>query len=323
LDWKFIDRESPAVKALADHIPAEVALSAPDWAKATACTYTVQRLKGEIQNDAIVEPEEDQGHFFPITHLSLTPEERLASRGWRRGGVTNADIAQIYGKEPEEMKTGLRDVKYGWKIHDAAPDALYFPTDSFESWINVYHSPAHAKPEVPMQGFAEFLPGEVWAGAYPISDNRNETDLFKDLLSSGINSLIDLTNAKDLHRKFSYRETLQEVSREIGRVVEVRSFPLPFRASPERLQVQHILEHINHLLKKRQRIYIHAGYNLEGRTPLILACLLIQRGCSAEKALAKVNTFWMKTLCFLIRMPLSETQQDFILEWKERPAPRS
>ena len=325
LDWKFIDRESPAVKALADHIPAEVALSAPDWAKATACTYTVQRLKGEIQNDAIIEPEEDHGHLFPITHLSLTPEERLAARAWRRGGVTNADIAQIYGDSPDEIKKGMRDVsvKHEWQIHGATQNAIYCPMDSFESWINTYHPPEHPKPDIPVQGFAEFLPGELWAGVYPISDNGNEAELFKDLLSTGVNSFIDLTDTKDLQRKFSYRETLQQASREIGRVVEVRSCPLPFRASPERQQVQQILKYVTHSLKQKQRIYIHAGYNLEGRTPMILACLLIQRGYSAGKAIAKVDAFWMKTLRFLIRTPLSEMQQNFILEWKERPALRS
>lgn len=325
LDWKFISRDSLAVNALADHVPAEVALSAPDWAKTTACTYAIQRLKDEIKNNAIVEPEEDQDHLFTITHLSLNPAERLAARAWRRGGVTNADIAQIYGVGSEEMKKGSHDVnvKYEWHIHGATQDAFYLPMDSFESWINAYHPPEHTKPDILVQGFAEFLPGEVWAGAYPISDNGMEAELFRDLLSTGVNSFIDLTNPKDFHRKMSYRKTLLQASREIGRIVEVKFFPLPFRASPERLQVQQILKHINHSLKKRQRVYVHAGYNLEGRTPLILACLLIQRGYSAEKALAKVNAFWMKTLCFLIRTPLSEMQQNFILEWKERPAIRS
>jgi hypothetical protein len=164
------------------------------------------------------------------------------------------------------------------------------------------------------------LPGEVWAGVYPISDNGNDVELFKDLLSTGVNSFVDLTNPKDFQWKFSYRTTLPQASQQIGRIVEVESFPLPFRASPKHLQIQQILRYVTRSLKKRQRVYIHAGYNLEGRTPLILACLLIQRGYSAEKALAKVNAFWMKALCFLIRTPLSEMQQNFILEWIEIPA---
>ena len=72
---------------------------------------------------------------------------------------------------------------------------------------------------------------------------------------------------------------------------------------------------ITRSLQDRQRIYLHAGYPLEGRTPLILACLLIERGYSAKKALAKVNAFWLKTLPFLVCSPLSEAQQTFVLEW--------
>jgi hypothetical protein len=49
---------------------------------------------------------------------------------------------------------------------------------------------------------------------------------------------------------------------------------------------------------------------------LILACLWIERGVSPKKALAKVDTFWMKTLHFLIRPPLSEEQRQFILDWQ-------
>lgn len=318
LDWKFISRDSAAVKALADHIPVDIALSAPEWAKRMACTYAIQRLKDQINHDAIVEPEEDQDHLFPITHLSLDPEERLAARAWLQGGVTNADIAQIYGGRPEEMKRGLHDVnvKHEWQIHGATQNAIYFPLDSCESWINVYHRSEQTKPDIPVQGFGEFLPGEVWAGTYPISDHGMEVELFKDLLSTGVDSFIDLTNPKDFYRKLPYRKTLLQSSREMGRLVEVKSFPLPFRTSPARLQVRQILRYITHSLKKRRRIYIHAGYNLEGRTPLILACLLIERGCPTRKALVKVNAFWMKTLRFLIRTPLNETQQKFILKWK-------
>jgi len=56
---------------------------------------------------------------------------------------------------------------------------------------------------------------------------------------------------------------------------------------------------------------------------LILACLLIQRGYATKKALTEVNTFWSKTLHFLIRSPLSAAQQIFILDRKTKLASRS
>ena len=59
----------------------------------------------------------------------------------------------------------------------------------------------------------------------------------------------------------------------------------------------------------------HAGYPLEGVTPLILACLLIERGYLPKKALAKVNAFWLKTMPFLVCSPLSDAQEKCVLEW--------
>lgn len=111
--------------------------------------------------------------------------------------------------------------------------------------------------------------------------------------------------------------TLEALSR-LGKNIcaEIKKFPLAFQVTPSRLQVRHTLKYIALTLKQGHRVYIHAGHNLEGRTPLILACMLIERGVSPKQALAKVDAFWMNTLHFLIRSPLSEVQRQFILEWK-------
>lgn len=317
LDWKFISSESPAVKVLEDYVSADVALSAPDWVKTLACTYAIQRLKGEIQDDTIVDPGDDADHLFRTRHVSLGPEERLAARAWLQGGVTSTDIIQIYGDSPEKSKKGFEDVsvKHEWQHHGKGRESIYFPIVSLDSWINIYYLSESSSSDIPVQGFAEFLPDELWAGAYPISVNQMDVELFKDLLMTGVDCFIDLTNSKDFHRKVSYQETLLQVSHEINRSVEIKSFALPFQASPTRQQIQQVLDYISRSLKLGQRIYIHAGHNLDGRTPMILACLLIQRGYSAEKALVEVNDFWFKTLHYLIRTPLSEAQQKFILDW--------
>ena len=160
------------------------------------------------------------------------------------------------------------------------------------------------------------MPGEIWAGAYPILASNSNGELFKDLLDKEISHFVYLTIPSEAHRKFSYRNTLLQVSRDMKKQVEIQHFPLAFRTSPSQLQVRHALKYIMRALKQGHRVYIHAGYNLEGRTPLILACLLIDRGHSAKRALAKVDAFWMKTLHYLIRSPLSEEQRQFILDWK-------
>jgi hypothetical protein len=107
LDWKFITRESPAVKAVEEHIPADVALSAPEWARNLACSYALQRSRDDIRQDAIVEPEEDTTHLIPRDILSIHPEERLAACAWKQGGITSADIIQIYGEHLSQLKKGI------------------------------------------------------------------------------------------------------------------------------------------------------------------------------------------------------------------------
>jgi hypothetical protein len=319
LDWKFITRDSPAVKAVEEHIPAEVALSAPEWARNLAVSYALQRSRGEIEQETIIEPEEDMAHFVPRDILAIQLEERLAARAWKQGGVTDADIVQIYGEHLSQLKKGMRTVRDRgeWQAHGERPNAIYLPDGVCDTWINIYPPTEQSPtPDFPVLGFEEFLPGQVWAGVYPRLYNNLEAVFFKDMLLAGINSFVDLTNSRDLYRKIPYRKTLIKVSRETGRRVEIKNYSLPFRSNPTKSQVERVIRHIDRELKAGRRVFVHAGYNLDGRAPLILACLLIERGCSAKKALAKVNAFWMKMLHYLICPPLSGAQEQFVLNWK-------
>jgi hypothetical protein len=106
LEWKPIDPDSPSVKALAEHVPAGVALAAPEWIRTLACSYALQRTRGEIKNEAVVDPGEDIDHLFPRSHLALAPVERLSARAWLQGGVTQDDIAEIYGRRCEVRMAG-------------------------------------------------------------------------------------------------------------------------------------------------------------------------------------------------------------------------
>jgi hypothetical protein len=57
---------------------------------------------------------------------------------------------------------------------------------------------------------------------------------------------------------------------------------------------------------------------MEGRTPMVLACLLIQQGLSTQQALRQVNLFWLKTLPYLLHSPITNAQQKFIQDWAEQ-----
>jgi len=69
-----------------------------------------------------VEPEEDDC-LWPIDRLSIEPEERLAAKSWRDNGVTIEAITQIYGKNLEKVKEGLKDVskESKWQCQPQGP----------------------------------------------------------------------------------------------------------------------------------------------------------------------------------------------------------
>jgi hypothetical protein len=299
-----------------EYLPLDAILSAPDWAKTLACNYALERLRGEFTG-SIPDVPEDEDHFIPISQLSLSAEDRLAARAWRWNGVTWIDIVEIFGDSLGGVKRGLKAVAadYEWHRHGRRKNAVYFPIPGLGSWITAYdiHLNNSSGPDKPVCGFAEFWPEQIWAGAYPLaSDNRVKDQPFQDLLSSGVDTFISLISIEDTHNKWPYRKNLSEVSRKIGKQIRALSFPLPFQGSPTPAEMERILKAINRALKAGKRIYIHAGHNLEGRTPMVLACWLIQQGYTPQDALARVNDFWLNTLPFLIRSPLSDVQLQLI-----------
>ena len=126
------------------------------------------------------------------------------------------------------------NVDYEWHQHGTAEDAVYFHVLALESWITAYDLynglEIEKKLSREVYGFAEFLPGQLWAGAYPMaSDTQVKDQPFKDLLSAGVDTFINLIGPEEAHVKWPYRRELSRVSKEIDKRVKVYSFPLPFR----------------------------------------------------------------------------------------------
>ena len=166
-------------------------------------------------------PEDDE-HLFSISHLSLSAEDRLAARAWQRNGVAWRDIVEIFGDSLGGMKRGLKATAkdYEWHRHGRRKDACYFPILALETWMNAYNvcSTSVGDPGKQVHGFAEFLPGQLWAGGYPIaSDSRIKDQPFRDLLSAGVDTFINLINPEDAHNKWPYRKALSQVSQEMGK----------------------------------------------------------------------------------------------------------
>jgi hypothetical protein len=318
LDWRLLGSDSPAVQALAGFAASETMLAAPSWASSMARRYAIGRLHGEIPPPK--ETDSLGASPSPGGHLEIQLIERLFCIAWLNNGITRADIARVFGGQTGELTGGLQQVRRFAQPHSRGKGVVYMPEEATESWITAYDtakSPVVRSSKLQVSGFAELIPSQLWAGAYPFYDFETQVGMLKDLLTHGVRVMVDLTTPSEFHARWPYQEALALACQDAGAIVERIHIPLRFRSVPTRSKIISLLNVIRSRLETHQVVYLHAGHNLEGRVPMVLTCLLVEQGHTPQQALAKVTDFWLKTLPYLIRLPLTAGQRQFVLRWKK------
>jgi hypothetical protein len=317
LEWRTLGAESPAVQAIAGQVDLKTILTAPAWAESLACQYAISRHRGDIHTTETDVKTYDR--FMRQPPLKLGPIERLLGQAWLENGITRKDIAQAFDGLPDGFLGGLQKVMEYARPYGRGRGTVYYPEEAGESWISAYDQRDPLMPErshLHITGFGEFIPGQLWAGAYPPFDRENQARMMKDLLSRGIQCFVDLTTPSEIRSRWLYAEAIQQAGNELGVSVTYIHYPLHFRAVPAHRQMSALLEKLQSMLDHGERVYLHAGHNLEGRTPMTLACLLINQARTPEQALFQVTNFWLRVLPYLIHLPLTPLQRQFILRWK-------
>ncbi len=138
--------------------------------------------------------------------------------------------------------------------------------------------------------------GRLLAGPYP--------DDVEQLLGAGVTATVDLT-CEDEQRPdyWSARSELEH------RRVELRDF-----AAPTEEQMRHALAEIDDLLRSGRVVYLHCRGG-RGRTGCVVACRLIERGASAEEALAIVRESSGSP-----SSPETDDQRRMVTGWRRAPA---
>jgi len=143
------------------------------------------------------------------------------------------------------------------------------------------------------RNFSWLIQGEIAGMARPMSMVA-DLEFLKD---NGIEAIVSLTEIP-LHK------TLIE---EFG--FEYKHIPIPDLASPAQEQIEEFVFFVNNLTTSKKKIVVHCDAGI-GRTGTMLACYLVNKGCSANSIseVRKKRPGSIETI----------EQEDTILKYEER-----
>jgi ADP-ribosyl-[dinitrogen reductase] hydrolase len=152
------------------------------------------------------------------------------------------------------------------------------------------------------------LPGRLLAGEYPGADTPELTGArLQRLLDAGVSVFIDLTEPGELA---PYESALPQS-------VDYLRKPIPDHSTPaEPGHMAEILGCLHDALRADRVVYLHCRAGI-GRTGMVAGCLLIERGLSAEDALAELKRLWQQSARAALWSAVPETpeQCDYVRHW--------
>ena len=163
-------------------------------------------------------------------------------------------------------------------------------------------------------------PGHFLAGEYPGKNFPEQTHArLEFILSRGVNHIIDLTEAGELS---PYTPSLLEVARQFKVEVIHQRLSIPDFSVPSPTHMLAIQHAIRSAITQGRIIYVHCHGGL-GRTGMVVACHLVDRGFSGIQALEELQRL-RQTLPAKERSkasPETQAQRSFVLAWKKPEKP--
>ena len=246
----------------------------------------------------------------------LEPDARLLGRAWYDNGLTRQELEKMVGNKPDALTAALKMTRGHLETRGSASAPVYLPGGSGRFFHSFEDPPDPEQRRLLVKGYAEFIPGRLWAGAYLQAEYSTQVRVCQELIRKGVRQIIDLTQPAEMEPEIVYKSALKEAGKKTGIQIGYTQFSLDFFSAPAPRRMHQLLQLIDTLVKARRGIYLHAGHNLEGRTPMTLACWLVSQGLKADEAISRVTDFWLDVLPYLIRLPLSPPQERFVRRWK-------
>lgn len=172
----------------------------------------------------------------------------------------------------------------------------------------------------PVPGSYWVVPGRLLAGEYPGSHSRAEAlERVRQFVTEGFTYFVDLTEADELPPY----DGLLPVHAPSGRRVEYYREPIPDHGVPDRAEtISRILGRIEDAVDAGHKVYLHCRAGI-GRSAMVVACWLVNRGSSPQQALEQLQALWRQSRRAETwpSVPETEAQADFVLGWSARRGP--
>jgi protein-tyrosine phosphatase/ADP-ribosylglycohydrolase len=169
-------------------------------------------------------------------------------------------------------------------------------------------------PARPLPGSYWVEPGRLLVGEFPGSRSRADTmDRLKQVLAAGITQFIDLTDPSELP---SY-EALLPFATPSGRRVQYMRESIPDHGVPgSTVTMERIVATLRNALDAGEVVYLHCRAGI-GRSAMVAACYLVERGMKAEAALDQLQKCWQQSAKsqHWVCVPETEDQYEYIREW--------
>lgn len=132
--------------------------------------------------------------------------------------------------------------------------------------------------------------GRVMAGPYPGRKTRTAAiENIRNLVGAGVTHFIDLTKDRgpDRDELEPYEHLLVEAESQGHRAAGFSRHAITDLGIPTEGQMRNVLDEIQHLVDRGETTYIHCWGGV-GRTGTVVGCFLIERGLSAQQAIALI-----------------------------------
>jgi len=303
LRWRFVSEENSGLQSLSEVIPMPDLLACRMWIEERVCQYVVQRAQGIIPTSVKKEVRR-QPQFYSIWP-DLPPYRQL----WQEGRITAKRWAEIRGctleTAQQEIQTLVSPEEYLVPRGPGDP-ACYLPY-----LLNAFDEPAFAHPLLDVYWA---IPGRLLVGPSPaVRDTARISERLTWLEETGVTRILDLTEAADsLPRYDQYLD---------GGAMQFYACPLERFQAPDVVAMRLLLDQIQDWLDQDEVIYL-CDLNGAERAGMLLGCLFIEQGMTAQQALEEIDRLRFETqITPALRCPESQEQWERVIEWgtdKER-----